>query len=289
MQNRIHGKNYIKRFGALVLAASLLLTSASCGKKDPEPEPVLGAPADGGTMLCLSSSYNLTPDDVKSLIGVRPETLLFASTTAVAVNCMLEGNADSLLTLLPVSEFYASRNDGFVSRPLGTSVDLSMLVSSEQPDLIPLLNGAIASLQENGLIDALYDTWVTGYTAQNRPEEAEDQPVIPSFAVTSAGEPAPTLRIGISGVLPFFDYNLDDGSPCGFTAAFFAALAEKLEANLVFIPILPESKISALLDDKIDVYYWHFLDVPQICLATDPFITMELSLLEQTEPAEEAK
>ena len=51
------------------------------------------------------------------------------------------------------------------------------------------------------------------------------------------------------------------------------------QANVEFVQILPDAKISALLSNKIDIYFWHYLDVPANCAATEAYASCPAALL----------
>ncbi len=272
-----------RRLLAALLICVLLFTAGCTPKEDPAPGTDEPDPApqhvDTGTFLCLSPSLALSPEFVKEKTGVLPVSLLYTSTTSVAVSCLLDGTGDSLFTLAPVAEFYAARTEGLSAEVSDTRASLSMLVSKEKTDLAGQLSDVIRRFKSDGTIVDLYATWVDSYKESGRPENADTLPEIPVLASRSDGEIPETIRVGVSGTLPLIDYLLDDGVAGGFTAALWAAIAEELEVNVKFVSVLPESKVSALIDDKIDVYYWHFLDVPDMCVATEPYLTVYYALL----------
>ena len=77
-----------KRVLAALLIIALLLAAAGCKRTEPEPtvdEPIHTIRRGDGTVLCLSSSLALTPEFVKEKTGRLPSSLLFTSTTSVAV------------------------------------------------------------------------------------------------------------------------------------------------------------------------------------------------------------
>lgn len=273
-----------------MLLAVLLLASAGCtagvtGDDDPAPSaPVTHA--DSGTMLCLSPSVAVTPEFVREKTGTLPDALLYTSTTSVAVSCLLDGTGGSLFTLGPVAEFYAARSEGLSAEVSETNASLSMLVSKERKELADRLSDVLRKFRTDGTIDDLYATWVEEYRESGRPEFSDGAPVVPLIAARSDGELPETIRIGVSGTLPLIDYLIEDGVAGGFTAALSAAIATELEANIQFVSVLPEAKVSALIDGKIDVYFWHFLETPEFCVATEPYLTVPYGLLHAVKAAE---
>ncbi len=272
----------LRRLAAALLILVLLLTAGCTPAEDtpsePAPDPV---PERTGaeTVFCLSPSVSISPEFIREKTGTLPESLLFTSTTSVAVSCLLDGSGRTLFTLGPVAEFYAARSETLSAEVFETRASLSMLVSKEKQALADRLSAVIRRLKDDGTIVDLYTTWIAGYTETGRPENAENAPRIPVLASTSDGELPETIRIGVSGTLPLIDYLVEDGVAGGFTTALAAAIASELEVNVQFVSVLPESKVSALLDDRIDVYFWHFLDVPEPCVATEPYLTVYYAFL----------
>ena len=268
----------------LLLVFALLALPAGCSPDggsgvDPSSSGGLSDPKDSRTVLCLSPSRTVTKEFVEARTGILPEKLLFTSTTSVAVSCLLDGTGDALFTLGPVAEFYAARSDRLSAEVYDAEAEIAMLVSKEDPSLAERLSGVIRKLKEDGTIDDLYAIWVEGYRDSGRPENADEPPEIPLLAVRSDGEFPETVRVGVSGTIPLIDYLIDDGVAGGFTAALWAAIASELEVHVQFVSVLPESKVSALIDGKIDVDFWHFLDAPDTCLATEPYLTVPYGLL----------
>ena len=275
----------IRRALAALLITVLLFGLSGCTPKEEPPVDPAPAPdpvprnTDSGTVLCLSSSLEIPLSFIEEKTGFLPSSLLYTSTTSVAVSCLLDGTGDALFTLSPVAGFYASRSELLTAEAFDSTADLRMLLTKENSRLAERLSGVIRRFRENGTIDDLYETWVTAYTETGRPESADDIPELPLFATTSDGEIPETIRVGVSGTLPLVDYLVEDGVAGGFTAAFWAAIATELESNVVFVSVLPESKNAALIDDRIDVYFWHFLDVPDIFIATEPYLTVNYAFL----------
>ena len=102
-------------------------------------------------MLCLSPCLTLTPEFVREKTGELPGSLLFTSTTSVAVSLLLDGRARSLFTLGPVAEFYAARSDGLSAESFETDATVSMLVSKENAALSDRLSDVIRKLRDGAL------------------------------------------------------------------------------------------------------------------------------------------
>lgn len=259
----------MKRF-SLLLAFLLIVSLTACAPAE-EVQEESGLPSFE-TVLCLSPAVRFTEETLAEKELLQTNSLSFFSTTVLGINALLNGNGDAFLTLQPVADFYGNRTEGLNAQTLSLTAELRMLVTEGNTALLERLNSAITDLQADGSLTALYDTWVTAYAKTGRPEDAEDQPVLPSGYET-------TLRIGISGSLPLVDYVAADGQASGYTKAFAAALSRKLQANVEFVQILPDAKVSSLLSNKIDAYLWHFLDTPANCAVTEVYASCPMALL----------
>lgn len=124
----------------------------------------------------------------------------------------------------------------------------AMATRSEDSSLAEQLTGAITELREDGTLSSLEEQYI--YSAQEQPEKE-------TVAVKIEG--APTIRIGLTGNLPPFDYVSADGVPAGFNVAFANALGERLGINIELITVEVDSRLTALVGEKIDVVFWMIL------------------------------
>lgn len=138
---------------------------------------------------------------------------------------------------------------------LTVAVDSSVLYSyamaarEEDSALGEKLDSAISSLREDGTLSALEDQYI--YSAERLSEKA---------AAPAKIEGAPTVRIGLTGSLPPFDYVSADGIPAGFNVAFANALGEQLGMNIELTTVDVDSRLTALVSKKIDVIFWMMID-----------------------------
>ncbi|MBE6036324.1 MAG: transporter substrate-binding domain-containing protein [Clostridiales bacterium] len=259
---------------SLILALILLLLLAGCAAAPKEQAEDTGL-VSAGKVLCLSPSVRFTEETLAQKEILQADSLSFFSTTVLGLNALMDGDGDSFLTLQPVAEFYANRTKELTAETLSHTCDLKMLLTADDTALLERLNTALSDLKADGTLDNLYRTWVTDLSAGGRPEDAEQQPVLPTYTDADA----PLIRVGICGSLPLVDYVSSEGQASGYSTALMAAIAEKLQANVEFVQILPDAKVSALLSNKIDVYFWHFLDIPANCAATEAYASCPAALL----------
>ena len=134
---------------------------------------------------------------------------------------------------------------------LTVAVDASVIYSyamaarEEDSALAEQLDRAISSLREDGTLSALEGQYI--YSAEGLSEEA---------AAPEKIEGAPTVRIGLTGNLPPFDYVSADGIPAGFNVAFANALGERLGMNIELTTVEVDARLTALVSKKIDAVFW---------------------------------
>ncbi|MBP1764515.1 MAG: putative transporter related protein [Firmicutes bacterium] len=126
----------------------------------------------------------------------------------------------------------------------------SMATRSEDQALAEQLSNAITTMRGDGTLDALEKEYI--YSANGAPNTENLK--MPVFAG------APTIRIGLTGNLPPFDYTNADGAPRGFNVAFAKALSEKLGVNIELVVTDVGARLLALSSKKIDVVFWMIIN-----------------------------
>jgi hypothetical protein len=155
---------------------------------------------------------------------------------------------------------------------LTVAVDASVVYSyamatrDEDSALAKQLTAAMSALREDGKLSTLEDEYI--YSAQGTPDKA----VAPAKT-----KGAPTIRIGLTGSLPPFDYVAADGVPAGFNVAFANALGERLGVNIELTTVDVDARLTALVSKKIDVVFWMMVndsaedtDADGVCI-TQPY------------------
>lgn len=132
----------------------------------------------------------------------------------------------------------------------------AMATRGEDTTLATQLDSAIAALKKDGTIAALEDKYI--YSAQGAPTE--------TIKLTEF-KGAPTIRIGLTGNLPPFDYTSADGTPSGFNTAFAKALGDYLKVNIELTTVDVGARLTALSTKKIDVIFWMIVDAQSDTLA----------------------
>lgn len=125
----------------------------------------------------------------------------------------------------------------------------AMATRGEDSALKTQLDSAIAALKKDGTIAALEKKYI--YSSQGAPTDTIKMPKFHG---------APTIRIGLTGNLPPFDYTAADGTPSGFNTAFANALSEYLKVNIELTTVDVGARLTALSTKKIDVVFWMIVD-----------------------------
>jgi hypothetical protein len=256
-----------KKLTALSLAAVMLLTLSGCqgeavSKKtaDDAQEQIL--PTQGYlTMLDfeLGQRKSMYSDSlIQSLTPGKYNYQSYASLSELQL-ALNGGKIDWAFLSYDTAKYMQSENPDLTVLVDPTIIySYAMATRSEDSALAEQLNGAITGLREDGTLSALEDQYI--YSDQGLSEKA---------ATPVQKEGAPTIRIGLTGSLPPFDYVSADGVPAGFNVAFATALGEKLGVNIELITVEVDARLTALVSEKIDVVFWMIVDGSAENLDTD--------------------
>ena len=107
-----------------------------------------------------------------------------------------------------------------------------------------LLQDGIQTLQEDGTLDDLIDTYITNVSTSGA-------------AGGSQADNEKTYVVGVTGDLPPLDYVAADGVPAGFNVALMNAISDKMDAVFTFVQVEADARLSALSSGKIDVIFWY--------------------------------
>lgn len=157
------------------------------------------------------------------------------------------GRADTFITLHDTVAYLASRDGRYRALQGPMRLDLHMIAAPGQAELIATLDAALAKMEGEGTIQALFDEHVQA-TLDGAEPVAVSLPTI---------EGVPVVRIGVSGDNPPIDYTTPDGQPAGFNTAMLAALAAEAGVNIELLVIESGARFAALQSGRIDAFFWH--------------------------------
>ena len=106
------------------------------------------------------------------------------------------------------------------------------------------INRALDEMENEGVLTALEATLLL----------ADEEPV-PVEIETIEG--ADTIRVGVTGDLPPFDYISEAGVPAGYNTAVLAEIGKRIGKNIELIPIDAGSRALALSSGMVDVVFWN--------------------------------
>lgn len=185
--------------------------------------------------------------------GVTLKELLYFDTFSAAVAALKSGKVDAVNATELVADFYTSKDSELSSIVNVTSEGqflLLMALRTEDAQLLEDVNAALASLRDDGTMDALEENYIRNIQADQQLEGKE----MPHF------DNAPTYYIGLSGDNPPVDYTAADGKPAGYNVELLSRVSEIMEVNFEIIVISPETKFVSLASKKIDIFFLHLVN-----------------------------
>lgn len=139
-----------------------------------------------------------------------------------------------------MSAFVKTVCDGLLSN------DFAFMFLADNSALRDRINETIASMKEDGTLDALIQTYIEGVAAGDEPE---------SIALPRV-DGAETLRVAITGSLPPLDYVAPDGTPAGFNTAMLAEMGRRMRKNVELVQVDSIGRAAALASGAVDTVFW---------------------------------
>jgi ABC-type amino acid transport substrate-binding protein len=252
---------------ALILAAAMVLVFVSCaGAKTPPPDfnedgLPYNSPEDfaGKVFVALDSpgaaeEYDAAAaemaDSNEDMERIEP---IYTQTQSEVISTLKSGRGDYAMLFTPIAKYYASLDDtiGYTEMlPLpgfaggfAEMYSISMVTSEADTALLSTLNKAIGALREDGTLSELFTNYI-----ENLSVAATDAiPVI---------DGAETVKVGIAGDAPPFDYVDPAGNPAGFNVELMKAIAAHAGINVEFVAVNTNAKFAALESGRTDVHFY---------------------------------
>lgn len=127
------------------------------------------------------------------------------------------------------------------------SSDFSFMMLEDNEVLRDEFNTAIASMKEDGTLDALIEEHINKAVADKSATPAVELPVF---------EDADTIKIAVTGSLPPLDYVAPDGTPAGFSTAVLAEIGNRLGKNIEIVVVDSVGRAAALASGVADAVFW---------------------------------
>ncbi len=198
-------------------------------------------------MINLSPSVKGMNLMVSGYIGAEPKEVIFFNRTSDLIAAIITGKIDAGTRPKFIVDYYAKRNNNLiVIAPVKkTEGVIFMALRSEDQQLRDDLDKAITVLQENGVMKALEDQWVTNLPVSNEPSNIGIAKI----------EGAKTVYVGVSGDFAPIDYIAANGRPAGYNVALLSEIGKMLKINFEYVSIDTPARFLALSSKKIDVIF----------------------------------
>ena len=141
----------------------------------------------------------------------------------------------------------------------------------DETELRDSLNLVIREMQDDGTLGRLTKEYITDIKTDSDPPAIE----LPHF------DSAQTIKVGVTGDLPPFDFVSADGKPAGFNTAVLAEIGNRMLKNIEIVDVNAGSRAAALTSGQIDVVFWAIVpaseiipsdsDKPVGVILTDPY------------------
>jgi polar amino acid transport system substrate-binding protein len=186
---------------------------------------------------------------IYNLIGAEPKEVIFYKRGMDAYTALINGKIDAFPTMNFSAEYGLKRYSNLKMIAVQGKIEggVIMAVRTEDQWLKDELDKAITTLQDNGTLKSLADTWITNLPVTNEPANK----MLPKI------EGAKTVYVGVSGDFIPLDYIAADGRPAGYNVAILSEIGKLININFELISIEAESKFAALFSKKIDVIFYH--------------------------------
>ncbi|MBR1646342.1 MAG: transporter substrate-binding domain-containing protein [Selenomonadaceae bacterium] len=165
------------------------------------------------------------------------------------------GSVDEVSLYKCVADFALATSDKFElvagDNLKGLSDSFCFAVRKEDTALKADLDKTIDEMKTDGTLDKLINDFITNVDKKQAPPKID----IPMT------EGAQTIKVGVTGDLPPFDFVNTDGTPAGFNTALLAEVAKRLGRNIEIVDIDSGARAAALSSKQIDVIFWAIVPI----------------------------
>ncbi len=227
----------MRRIICAVTAILLLLSLCACGSKAPENsvnEPTDLSGKKIGVLTNSAAGRHMNVYDKKSGTVVtkydESETMT-AALTSGTIDCIV-ADERSCNTLIPISGKLKVLKDPFFKG------SFAIAVAKENAQLTADLNAALAVIEENGTLEKIIDSYLTGksYVYESTLDES---------AVTA------TLTLAIDAAWPPYEYYGENGELTGIDIDVARALCDVIGVGLEITVVEPGTLIEAVNSGRV--------------------------------------
>ncbi len=209
---------------------------------------------------------DLTEEDLQKLLnGV--EVKMFDSLTSMTM-ALQSGDIDCMSLYDSVANYVCAKNsdlevdatyvydydemayedDSILEMTRGISSDeFTFMMLEGNEALRDEFDSAIADIKKDGTLTKLTKEFII------KADFSTDAPASPEF---ESFDGADTIKVGVTGDLPPFDYMTEAGEPEGFNKAILTEIGKRIGKNIELVSIDTGSRALALSSGNIDVVFW---------------------------------
>ena len=221
----------------ILLLLMMILTISGCGSSESGDK----AAPKIGTLTQL----NTTPEQASKY--TNGGTLNFYDNFNSMQMALTSKNIDSIQIYGSVAKYMVANNSDLViseDQTVQLVDDFCCAMRKEDDDLRNSFDEAIDAMKADGTLDALIDKYINDMSNTPKPVE---------IAQIDGVE---TIKVGITGDLPLFDFVLADGTPAGFNTAVLSEISRRIDKNIELVRIESGARAAALTSGLVDVVFW---------------------------------
>jgi len=182
-------------------------------------------------------------------LNAKIKKFIYVDSMTDGLAMMKSGRADFMMTSDVTANYLIQRNPDMKSVAITKNNSMAMLLRASDVALRDSISSAITKLKDSGKLAELRKKWIDELPVGK-------EPGMQKVEKTSFPE---TVRVGISGELPPFDYIAADGNPAGYNIAVLAEISKLIGKNIEIVSVNALAKDIALASKKIDVFFWQRL------------------------------
>lgn len=238
----------MRRRISIAAITAMVLFLVGCGGTQSEPinqaSDLVGKVIGDITSAAPPEAYQAL---LTAHIGGAAQDVKFFNRPSDVIAAITTGKIDAAPVMSYMAEYYVKRNSQLkmVEAAKSFPVDVVMFLRAEDSLLKNDLDLAITTLQDNGTLAKLKETWITNLPIKDEPMLTE----MPKI------EGAKTVFVGLTGDYLPLDYMAADGRPAGFNVAFLSEISKLLNINFELVSLETQAKFQALGSKKIDVVF----------------------------------
>ena len=252
-------KKIAKVLLSCVLAGALFTGCGGSQGGDPAPKAPGGSTVKLGMITYLNASEKhladiLTKITEDSGVQLSKHVITYYDSLKAMQMGIESGSIDEISTYNCVGKYITAMNKKFEDTkdiaPLKLADSFCFAVRKDETALKADLDKAVNEMKSDGTLDKLVNDYITNVDIENIP--AIDIPKI---------DGAETIKVGVTGDLPPFDFVTADGNAAGFNTAMLAEIGKRLNRNVEIVDIESGARASALTSKIIDVIFWAVVPV----------------------------